>query len=998
MRFRSRPTPKEPLNTTPSDNAVQQGGPEMPPKAQSLLGPTGRVNNSGSNKKDDTVQLRRAEQKNMVTLLGLQRVPSSTPLSAKPDMSPWSTTDVTSRSSSDVLPTPTSGTGRSRGPYSKDSSVAVQPRQFYPEHQPSIESIRRNYYDPSKQPLQVSQQTSASAVRDMGLRKGSPVVHEMASDPMPLKSAMKKPKPTSPANGKHSSKKPKNLDLTSLFPHPKTSGGRLLSPAKFSYSPSAMTDTTEFFPQDTVRAELRRQGPNGRLATYKSNPSEENTSTSNTLRVKIFEPDIYDSSKTHIRRPPKGVQNWFDGLGVSSDEEDQEAIELPANPLRPSVEGMPSDFSPYGVSARGNVHLNGGHSTPAQGNLHPNDSVKDITRHRVERRGSECSTVTGSSSSSAILGGQKRGGESRLAHSKLESESVLSLSSESEEERNELSPIRDSRFVEEEALTAHLHRPPIPPRRMGNAQGSSRVKSDSTAQTSGSIPIRLTDGTAAPPATDRSIRSRPSDPSFVAGLSKLGSPRDSESQASKSRQMVHSPRELRSAGGETTSSVPSDASKVMAVTEEEMMLLELMRKKRAAMQKNSFSEGYRLALKQEQEHLTRRSQTTLHKAMTNLDKNNERDELLAIPSSGRQSRNESIRSEDGDRTKRYSAIRKQDVDKSFKLGRFLAMEATQEEPYVANMARMERFLMMKPSLADAIQDNRPISGTEIEADSMTQTEDDEIELAATDDGGMSSITPSPMQRLTNMARDGQRISPPEDYFGESNDRERAFLSSNDYSESASVAAFPTPPSLSDRHRHRVKMLPPPMPHEVFVVPEIPERSPNRTPLNQNQTQNQKGTRPPITPRVSSGTNRYIPERLAPLPNFSPLEVPTSRTRSPSISTSRPSPLTPTFPNANLTPLDQTMVQIAGSDNASLRNHSYTSSPELRHVINTVPTPPREGRRFSKRMPPRIDTTSQKTVDRVTSATSITSAGEDVLAAWAELGGGSDAYGARRRGR
>ena len=993
------------------------GNDALPPKAQGLLGSRGRMNlgNSKDNGGEQRKLLRKVEQKNLAIPSGFVRPPGNTPLSAPANMPSWSNTNLSTRSSSDILPTPSTSSPQVGGVPRNGGSAAVQLHQFYPERQHSIESMRRGYYNASAQPLYVSQQTSASAVRDMGLRKGSPTVQEIASAPpsAPLKSAMKHPKPNLRANGKTSPKKPKNLDLTSLFPRPRPAdSGRLLSPAKFSHSPSALTDKTEFFPQETTRVEVRRQGHNGRFGTYKSTTpaSVESGSTNSNSRVKVFEPDIFDRSKTHTRRPPKGIQNWFDGFDVSSDEEEQqEPVELPANPPRLSVEALPSDFSPYVAPAPGQAHLNGYHPTrPQQKDSHPVDPAKELMRRRMQRNGSESSTVTGSSSSAAIPGGRKHSAESRLANSKLESQSVLSLSSESEDERNECSGIPDSRIFVEEASKQESHRPMIPPRRMNFKQGSGRVKSSSTTQTSGSIPIRLTDTDAALTAPDQNIQSDP-DPAFADGLCKLGGLRDSRSQPSpsqpstsqpsRSRRSTQSARTLQSAGGETTSSEPSDASRVMAVTEEEMMLLELMRKKRAAMQKNSFSEGYRLALKQEQEHLTERRKSAHHAAVNVLKEKEEPRPIpvpTAVPSNGRESRDESLMSEEPDQIRRYSAIRKQDVDKSFKMGRFFAMEAPQEEePYVVNMARMERFLMMKPSLADAIQE-RPPSGTEIEADSMTQTETegDEIELAATEEEEFVAPPPSPMQRLTQMARGPRQATPlreelTEDYF----DDERAFLTSSHYSENPSTAEFPSPPGHSplDMQKSYMSMLPPAMPEDEALTPKLPERSPNRTPLNEIR----KELRLPGTTKLPAASKPRKADHLKRGADLAALEVPTARTGSPSISTSRPSPLTPTFPITTNTPMDHTTVQIAGSDTASFQASPYRADPGLPHGVNAGSAPSRDIRKLSKKMPSRIDT---KSVDRVTSMTSITSAGEDVLAAWAELGGGSDAFTTRRRGR
>ena len=1024
MRFRLRSVPDEPLNSS-SDNVVQIRGIELPVKAQSVLGERGRVQVSNGiyNKRDDLGQLRRTEQTSLGRLFGSRKPDAGHSVSGgKANMPAWSNAEISSRSSSDILPTPTTQPGRPTGPSRYGSSTAVQPHQFYPNHQPSIESLRRNHYDASKQPLYVSQQTSASAVRDMGLRKGAPVLHEMASEPVPLRSALKHSASTSQPNGLEASKRPRKLDLASLFPQPKASRGPLLSPTKVVQSPSVMTDAFEYFPQETLQAELRRQGPNGRFTTYKSvKPPTLEPANSRVPRVKIFEPDIYDNSKRHTRRPPKGIQNWFDGFDISSDEEDQEPVELPANPPRPSVEAIPSDFSPYGITTRAKspVVVNSAMRLQEERDRAARN-VQEPTRSRASSRGSESSTVTRTSCSVALPEDNRQGGESRLAQSKLESESVLSLSSESGDERSELSAIQDSRIVVQEAEILKSHRPSIPPRKLHNTQtlrpDAALRKNSSFEQSSRSTPARRPDNISVPSLPDRDIRTGHSDPTDTARPYKAAAQRDSQSLPARSIRTLQSPNEredARSAGGDTVDSIPSDASRVMAVTEEEMMLLELMRKKRAAMAKSSFSEGYRLALKQEQEHLAKRREAAHHTVLAALKERDEKREQMAAGGNSRESKSEAMLAEDKTQaSKRYSVIRKQDVDKSFKMGRFLAGENHQEEPFVAKMARMERFLQMKPSLADALQETRPLSGTEIEADSLTLTEEDDVDLAITEeeDTEIGAMAPSPMQRLTEMSRDSPRTSPPkEEEIEEHHDKVRAFLASSRVFDDTSADVFPTPPgnNMSDKQWKRTSVRSSPRLTEVPLVPSIRERSPSLTPLNHTPSDR----RQPSTPRqplprpdasdfmseidsaLPAGSKLHGLNHAVPSLDRAPLEHASARTVSPpSVTTSHPSPLTPTF--ARVAPLDKAIVDIPVSDNGSFQDQIYTPEPEQLRATKAHPVIPGNTKRVSKRAPPRIDT---KNIERVTSMSSI-SAGEDVLAAWAELGGGRDALAFRRRGR
>lgn len=113
-------------------------------------------------------------------------------------------------------------------------------------------STLKSYYDKQKSPLAISQQTSASSARDLALRKGFPPVIsrspllqvESALDPFDeqfsakAKYAERKEDPVENS----SKKKPARLDLSMLFPRSKRHG--LLTPSPSSTSTNASRDTT----------------------------------------------------------------------------------------------------------------------------------------------------------------------------------------------------------------------------------------------------------------------------------------------------------------------------------------------------------------------------------------------------------------------------------------------------------------------------------------------------------------------------------------------------------------------------------------------------------------------------------------------------------------------------------------------------------------------------------------------------------------------------------
>ena len=225
--------------------------------------------------------------------------------------------------------------------------------------------------------------------------------------------------------------------------------------------------------------------------------------------------------------------------------------------------------------------------------------------------------------------------------------------------------------------------------------------------------------------------------------------------------------------------------------------------------------------------------------------------------------------------------------------------------------------MMKPSLADAIQDSRPVSGTEIEADSLTYTEEDDIDFVITEeDEDPDFAAPSPMQRLTEMARDSPRASPPkEDEIEAHHDKLRAFLASSHASDTPTTTiTFPAPPGnrMSARQSSARGTLSPLMPEEMFMPPEVPERSPNRTPMNQPRNDPKQPTTPrhPLPHLKSSdllveiesalplGSKLHEPDHVVPGLYSTPRDFQPGRTVSPSVATSQPSPLTPNLRTRN----------------------------------------------------------------------------------------------------
>lgn len=992
-------------------------------------------------------------------------------------------------------------------------------RPGIPPRKTSSRAFVDEYYDPSREPLYVSQQTSASAVRDRALRKGpSMTIHETHSDPMlsrqPIKSAMKKSPPSklksddgAKARPDSREKKPQKLDISRLFPQPRPSTGKaLLSPTKLTRSPSAMTDASDFFPKETVQVQLKKQKGSTRFESQKI-VDDPPVNANIHQRVKVFDSDIFDNAKTNVRRPPKGIQNWFDGFDISSDEEEIESepepapIPAPVHTSAPAPQELPANETPARREKQPvftTPWLKPEHEQPVlmrkpsvdpmEENLLFIEQAKNRLQERWHAVGQrKGSTDSGADSSivSSDAPGKRRGGESRLAHSRLATESVLSLSGSSGDDADDADEADqltldsiDDRATHVRSIASSTYQPsvyqpssapsmpskPVQIPRSGPKTITPRM-STSTVRTSGSIPIRLTDSIPLPDlSTLPSPPKRPSqighrDPTAQA-LRKLNGLRESTSQATQSRRTTQAsvPYTEGSAGADTATNLSNDAAHIMAVTEEEMILLEMMRSKRAAMQKNSFAEGYQLALQREQEHIVRRREAAQKSAYKML-----RDQEERSIRGGRDSRMGSVAEEELDpyaqQRKRYSVLHKEDVDKSLKLERFLS---DAQSP-----------------LGDSYGFPEPPIGSPIDEPKAPQKFELLLPTTYSPSSSKPQLASPPFADVDN---DSSAL--PEDDIEDHHSRIRQFLASSSASDSASL--FPTPPSAKSRtdrwesHRgrsHKGVLSPSPVAEEEPILPDLPEHSPIRLPHSYDQSRERRrsisGRRlsgqtsvdPLAEPSVASFTmlprssttslaqsqnNHYHPNNSYQLLSAPPTADPAAInadlpgrlcTASPSLSTSRASPLTPTFLGGFATEKATSSIlapDIAGSENASLRGRgAYTPDTDptslsasmgptpskkqhqQQSIPSVPPTPavyiPTTSRKLSSRQEQPLAPTahhsftnaSSKKENRDSNATSggmtarystasMASAGEDVLAAWAELGGGSEGLLSRRK--
>ncbi|KAF2749765.1 hypothetical protein M011DRAFT_524418 [Sporormia fimetaria CBS 119925] len=464
-------------------------------------------------------------------------------------------------------------------------------------------STMRSYYDPQRSPLSVSQQTSASAVRDMGLRKGKPAVID--SDHVLRPSSRQAADDLKKQNRKS---KPARLDLSKLFPKPRTTApdhhvGALLSPSKFVNSPSALSSSDDYFPRPMTRDPTpnhsRDVSPRPRAKLTKGpNRHQDPSAQRSASTTRFHERNVYDDAKVHVRRPPRGIQHWFDALSDDSDDGVEESRGEPTVVSFPqSQRPVPSQRDPARNPALGKDH----HATLRPDTFH--HPRRPITKPAASLDANTFAQGPLTSPSQYSLQSQTslattKTKESTFSKTNLQNSSVLSMSSSEDEEDNAdayKAPMRDSVGSTDypgEIIIGKAHAYDIrpPPARRPSA---SKLSFRSTSTNAATIEVMYTPEPplhAFPKPYDSRRSSHARQPSVIPE-------NDVPLKATAIR--PQSPTTISIRSTRTSVSEPrarTEGHKLMAVTEEEEALLEMMRRKRAAMAKQSFTEGYKTGL------------------------------------------------------------------------------------------------------------------------------------------------------------------------------------------------------------------------------------------------------------------------------------------------------------------------------------------------------------------------------------------------------------------
>ena len=443
-------------------------------------------------------------------------------------------------------------------------------------------STLKSYYDPKKSPMAVSRQTSDSVVRDMSPRQGKPPVirtipNAYANAPVPRtmgENGAEDIAPTVPLSRK---RKPARLDFSRMFQKPKPVA---VQPTPTDHEFTMTKPIVHIAPSLRSKASISSMAQShkfGRRALdpYRSDAKDRDQPVADKPRA----PPVRDEVgifKSTVRRPPRGMKHWADGLLEEEDDDDleYEVNDLPAPPAADRHCRTESKAESCEIRIETNSGI--GQQPPQSSPFLPD--APDWAALNVHPR----SPISLSSRNTS------RSKSSKMANSNLQDVSIISSSTDDDsEDDNYMSNGRDSFPISDLGDTILI----------GKAHAF-EVKSRTTASVSPAVERRasVASSTLSSHTTSSKMSSsstylavpRPRNAARPESIPEASDESSKPSSLASSETKPHSARAFQSEG-----------HKLMAVTAEEEALLEMMRRKRAAMAKHSYAEGYKAGSQQE---------------------------------------------------------------------------------------------------------------------------------------------------------------------------------------------------------------------------------------------------------------------------------------------------------------------------------------------------------------------------------------------------------------
>lgn len=460
------------------------------------------------------------------------------------------------------------------------------------------DSTLKSYYDRQKSPLSISQQTSASSARDLALRKGfppvvarSPLLEVDSIDPFDQQLPDMRHEELS-SREKASKKKPARLDLSNLFSRSKKNAATsdLLSPDSYISNPPT-SRSNGYGRRKLTKAPSKEslQSQNQSLQSPSPNMTDRQSSANDTLY------GLYDNYEQLPVRSP-----YMDRIPESKlrDNDHQprrnetSRYNQPVDIPKPASKSS-RDFAPH----PDNVAPNNAYLSPTGAQ----SASWKKSRFNVTSPPWEVSSAASVSSHNTKT--SRHTSTSVFSNQDLKQSSVLSLSSDSEDDSEDAEPLNSPATSQNDKASRVLNGTPQQqpsrehrqhqhqqnqtpaPRKQSSRKGAAHSSPFLTIP-EGSLPNARLSGPWSPPELDKNRDSSTKTQTPSSDRRDKRHSKKPSSISSKSSSLKHSTS--------TTSRESQDtgerSSRYMAVTQQEEALLEALRQKRARMREKIIEE------------------------------------------------------------------------------------------------------------------------------------------------------------------------------------------------------------------------------------------------------------------------------------------------------------------------------------------------------------------------------------------------------------------------
>lgn len=513
--------------------------------------------------------------------------------------------------------------------YGEDGATDTSSVSRHMRHEDSSSTLK-SYYDRQKSPLSISQQTSASSARDLALRKGfPPVVSDIPRSPLLQVES------SADIFEKHfvdriqhggdlardgsTRKKPARLDLSMLFPSRNKRASKMSDGESLNLTPSSVSTHAPYthgsqnpssgrrkLTKAHSKESLRLQNPGIRSTNpYDLRSQRQTTDTLSSLynsyEQLALSPSMSQIPESRVLEP----QSWNDGRRTdvqprsSPVRNPRERLEISSQPER-RTKTRDHQNSDHDSHARRKIDSYSQSEQQATIDRDPLGSAEKehfSWKHVRESMISPRWDSSAASISSRNTKTSRHTSTSAFSNSDLKHSSVLSLSSDSEEEASDREPVRSPADSSNDKASRVLNgaaqrpvesrrQPPQQPeqvslRRQSTRKGAAQVSPFLTIPEASATSSRLS-GPWSPPKLDNH---QP-----ATGSLDKREKRSKRTPSTSSKRSSNQPTPPQSPNSVTFRETETDNSRFMALTEQEAALVAALRSKKEKMRQKIIQE------------------------------------------------------------------------------------------------------------------------------------------------------------------------------------------------------------------------------------------------------------------------------------------------------------------------------------------------------------------------------------------------------------------------